>query len=123
MPSIPESAIVQNLTEFKRHHEQLGQLNKIIFLEIQTADSSTDNNYHSDIDTTLTHHVDPGGHRVLCVDLDDGGDAVLVLHVGVGVGVGGPAAAAAVGVERWGDVGESAKELVGGGARRDAGRV
>ena len=68
---------------------------------------------------------------MLRVDLDDGGDAVLVLHVvrvaiGVGVngggdgGVGGPAA---VGVEGGGDVGEAAKELVGGGARRDAGRV
>ena len=64
---------------------------------------------------------------MLRVDLDDGGDAVLVLHVvrvafgvGVGGGVGGPAA---VGVEGGGDVGEAAKELVGGGARRDAGRV
>ena len=68
----------------------------------------------------MTYHVDPGGDRALGVDLDDGGDAVLVLHV-VGVAVVG--AIADIGVEGGGDVGEAAKELVGGGARRDAGRV
>ena len=63
-----------------------------------------------------THHVDPGCDGALGVDLDDGGDAVLVLHV-VGIAV------AAVGVECGGDVGEAAKELVGRGARGHAGRV
>ena len=82
----------------------------------------------SDIDRSAsqpTHHFYPGGHRVLRVDLDDGGGAVLVLHVGVGIGgiCGGGGWPAAVGVNVGGDVGKSAKELVGGGARRDAGRV
>ena len=56
---------------------------------------------------------------MLRVDLHDGGGAVLVIHVGIGIGGVG----SAVGVEGGGDVGEAAKELVGGGARRDAGRV
>ena len=64
---------------------------------------------------TFTHHVDPGCDGSLGVDLDDGGDAVLVLHV--------VAISAAVGVECGGDVGEAAKELVGRGARGHAGRV
>ena len=56
---------------------------------------------------------------MLRVDLHDGGGAVLVIHVGIGIGGVG----SAVGVEGGGDVGEAAKELVGGGARGDAGRV
>ena len=63
-----------------------------------------------------THHIDPRCDGALGVDLDDGGDAVLVLHV-VGIAV------AAVGVECRGNVGEAAKELVGRGARGHAGRV
>ena len=68
-----------------------------------------------DIQVGATYHVDPGCDGALGVDLDDGGDAVLVLHV--------VAISAAVGVECGGDVGEAAKELVGRGARGHAGRV
>ena len=71
----------------------------------------------------LTHHVDPGCDGPLGVDLDDGGDAVLVLHVVAVVGIAAIAVPAAVGVECGGDVGEAAKELVGRGARGHAGRV